>query len=426
MKNRFISESGAGKIGFLWGKTLLAAFVLMALSLVGFRFAAEKRVVTSGIWGTMDVQPMILTVPFELEPELREVPVRNPWVFPGWKIDDTRIFLESVEMPAELKGRLIDAIRAYPQFEGSVLMPSEEDVYALPRSARTTIYNYLSRYEINYEQSNARRYPAKSMKQWMKHIPLSKGTMEALETLSYRNGSLLFFADASTLLNRISEEERFRVYKALHRIKTWNISLCAGKHADLQQLVRYWGVGGHENEVMPFIEAAQEDGGRVDLDSLLPSLPRRLIYRYPKTGDAHGTEKDCHWTAFNFFSRRPDYRLQEDGYLQELIARDYGFIPEENLQFGDLIIYLDSHNEEVRLMHSAVYMGADIVFTKNGTSCVCPWMYMQMTHMDDYYSYGRPLQKRYLRMKPSSLERIQHQVPGKRGNRAGKSTAGTQ
>ena len=65
-----------------------------------------------------------------------------------------------------------------------------------------------------------------------------------------------------------------------------------------------------------------------------------------------------------------------------------------NLQLGNLVVYVD---EEGTVIHSAVYVAADIVFTKNGSSLVHPWMFLKLEDMDKYYPRRKSLTRGFFR-----------------------------
>lgn len=353
-------------------------------------------------FGQLVYKPFVLTAPIERVPELLNVPARNPWMFPEWDVSETRAFIASQSLPVGLRQSLLEKIEERPEIEGTMLMPSTEEVLALPHHARRDIYNYLSRFRLNYEQERAKRRPCDSVREWMAGVDISQETLGLLESLSYRNGSLLFISDVALLLNRIPEKrERLAVFKALNIVETETVFLSAGNGVELDQLIGYWGHGGREQEVGPILESLVKEGGRIDLVHLMPNFVRTHLYQFPEV-DGNWKHQDCHWTALNFHGFGGIYEEGVFENISDIIYKNYAVIPESQAMFGDLLVYLED-DEETRLIHSAIFICDELVFTKNGTLRTSPWMFMKMSHMDDYYTHGSPLRKMYLRLKPGKL-----------------------
>lgn len=55
-----------------------------------------------------------------------------------------------------------------------------------------------------------------------------------------------------------------------------------------------------------------------------------------------------------------------------------------DLRFGDIIVLSDP--QDGKIIHSAVYIAGDIVFTKNGMALQRPWILMRYNDMLSRYS----------------------------------------
>jgi hypothetical protein len=376
---------------------LIGAALLMALLLAagpGFQAAAKP----AAEWGTVEGEPILLVPPIDNVLELQKLKARNPWFFPGWTQAEVSIFLEAAVLPEPLRTALLDRIQEYPSINGCVLMPSDEEVMMLPSDARAWIYNHLSRYNLNGDQAGAGRFPCRSMAEWMEGIPVSDRTLELLESLAYRNGTLLFFADLPLLLSLIDDpKERKVVYTALKRVETLQLTMQLSEKADLVRLAQYWGAGGYESDVRLALEQAHKKGVVLDLAELLPPVPNSRLYQFPVEADRKSGSENCHWTAVNFFSPVGRERPCDADSVQNFIMNHCVRIGEDELRFGDIIVYLRDEDDRFEVVHSAVFIAGDVVFTKNGVAWFSPWMYMRMKHMDDYYRYGVPLRKIYIR-----------------------------
>jgi hypothetical protein len=124
------------------------------------------------------------------------------------------------------------------------------------------------------------------------------------------------------------------------------------------------------------------------------------MYQFPLQDTGGDTIRDCHWSAFNFWSW-PDHLVEEDGTTtyQEIIKSGYSTIPASQLRMGDVIVYLYERGDHATMIHSAVYICDDIVFTKNGSIWSSPWIFMHERQVADYYPTVLPLKKVYLRKK---------------------------
>ncbi|MFN7139466.1 MAG: hypothetical protein ACK4UN_09015, partial [Limisphaerales bacterium] len=67
-----------------------------------------------------------------------------------------------------------------------------------------------------------------------------------------------------------------------------------------------------------------------------------------------------------------------------VVQREYFLVGEglEQAAFGDILFL---QNSDGILIHSAVYIADDIVFTKNGAGYNQPWIYMKMEDMMPFY-----------------------------------------
>jgi len=384
---------------------VLCAVVLMvgtaSAAFVRHRNAdAKVRTVQLASGGTVEIRPLIIVPPIQQEPGLQSVPSRNPWFFPDDDAEEVGRFLKQAKLPEPLIRALFEKSEEISEGKGIVLSPSEEEVLRIPARSRELIYGRLARNRINHEQDCARRFSAVSVRAWLKHAGASEPTLKLADKLEYRNRPLIFFSDISLLLNRIEEPaERFAVYKALNQVKTRQLTIRVPENADIDGLVEYWGRGNRENKVRPLLEGIQQAKTDLEVIHLLPPLARQYLYNFPASFPERGLPYDCHWTAFNFFNWPPDPDIGPDTDYQELIRTEYVVIPQNQLQFGDLVLYLMHDSDKAKLIHSAVYICDGIVFTKNGNIWSSPWIFMTEREMDAYYDFDVPLDKMFIRRK---------------------------
>jgi hypothetical protein len=94
--------------------------------------------------------------------------------------------------------------------------------------------------------------------------------------------------------------------------------------------------------------------------------------------------RDCAWTAFNFFNETPDNRYNDLAYLQQRLAEDFFLLTEEP-RYGDLVLFSKPNGD---LFHACIYLADDIVYTKNGDTAVHPWMLSTLKDLVQHYSYS--------------------------------------
>jgi len=355
-------------------------------------------------WGKVHVRPMVIVPPIEYFSELYDVPSRNPWFFPDWPTNQVTDFIAGLsELSPEQRSTLSGLIEPMPKINGSVLMPSDNDIMALSAEARARIYNILALYKINQNQDCARRFPATSMREWMRGVKMSPKTRRIMDTLAYRNGDIMFFSDIPLLLANIEDpQERFDVYKALNRVATFGMDVVLPRDGNLDELIRFWGGEQRTSEVASLLQGRKEEGRMsVDVIYLMPGFVRHHLYRFPMPDWDGDAIRDCHWTAFNFFNW-PDSLVNMESSMQQVIKNGYFTIPEEKRQMGDIILYLYERGKRTEMMHSAVYVCEDIVFTKNGSIWSSPWIFMREQQVADYYPTVLPLKKVYLRKKKTT------------------------
>ena len=395
---------------FVIGVVLVLSLCLSQKALcaaeVGEGFDVNGR---PGPWGELEISYIQISPPMDIVPELRVIARGRMWHFPEWDRENLADFISASPLSEDMKGAFIKKIEADPQTGGVQITPTTEEVAGLSAEARAYIYNVLSHYKINKAHDKAHRYASPSLDEWMRGVQLSAGARSTMEKLLYRNGNMLFFVDVPILMDSISSlAEKQDVLRALGREKTMLIKLRLGDDSDVDALTRYWGEGGRASQVHPLLESVKERVGERTLDivHLLPSFVRERVYTYPDIREYSSEEvtpQDCHWTSLNFFNREADNNYGNAAKVKECIESQYETVESKELRLGDLLLYM----EDRHLIHSAVYIASDIVFTKNGTNYSSPWMFMYMSDMEQYYPQKEPLKVLCLRSRGRLLTRRQ-------------------
>ena len=217
--------------------------------------------------------------------------------------------------------------------------------------------------------------------------PDSPEARRIVEPLIYRDGAFLHFADIELVRSQIKDPDQLRrVAKTLLRQATVLVRLSVRDPSEVPGLAEYWGRGGRRTDLRPLLESVAGAGPdhSIDIVHLLPAFARNHLYRYPQLTAADLNQSllaNCLWTALNFFTVVPENRFLELPVALETLKRDY-FIVQSGFQLGDVIAFLD---EEGDLFHVAVYLADDLVFSKNGTSPVSPWIIMPLDRVKGYY-----------------------------------------
>jgi hypothetical protein len=97
----------------------------------------------------------------------------------------------------------------------------------------------------------------------------------------------------------------------------------------------------------------------------------------------------------NFFCEKPDDRFFDVEEVRRTLETEYYPIQDEPL-LGDVITLSKSGGA---MVHAAVYIADDVVFTKNGDHFSQPWLLMKLDDMAARYASDPPLLMRVHRLK---------------------------
>jgi len=385
--------------------TTLGSAVINALTMPASEpVAPQGDTVVEGPWGRLEL------VPTRIAPHADLVAHRMPaqaarvvWYFPATSLKSLDSRLRKAALPKPLRSTLMSLARSVGRpVIGYEVRPDRDLVLGLDNESRTRLYLALVNHPRNVDQRQAFRFCGTSAQQWLTGSDISPQTAKLVAPLIYARGELLFFADRTTVSPMLpSADERKKLLKALTRESTFTLKLKLDPDSDIDALAAYWGRGGRETIVRRILAHAHAHvGGLADIDvaGLLPPFARDRLYTYPPRTPAGATVfHDCHWTALNFFceSETPDDRFGMPGAFDTFLD-DYRQITEDQgLRLGDLVTYTDHRGA---VIHSAVYIAAGILFTKNGHG-PHPWTFTKLEAMADYYPLANPLLVRYFRPK---------------------------
>jgi len=363
---------------------------------------ADAIYMREGPWGRVRVRPFMIAPPIDMP---MPTPAAARWVFEDVTRHEFADFCAQLALSDHQFTALLHAVVPAPSVDGFVIKPDASFVQSLSPTARAQIYNRLSDGEHNIDHINAYRCWSPSVERWLRGTRLSDQTRALIKSLTYHNGRMLFFADLALVLEQIDDpDERDRLRWALARERTVRLQLHIAPDEPIESLVAYWGAGGRDQSVRPLLAsmAQRPNGGVIDVVHLLPTFARQRLYTYPLQEDdlPPGDSRDCHWSALNFFNARPDDRLANITQVSSELRRKY--TPVQTPRFGDVVVF-ESAGE---IFHSATYIAANIVMTKNGTRLCRPWMLLPLQAMKDFYPKGKPISVRFLRLRDE--HRVSH------------------
>lgn len=364
--------------------------------------SAAPAQAAGGPWGDLDITPITISPPIEYVPKNWGAIQASAWTFPDATAGDAERFLVSAGLPAADAARLRAGARSTPVVNGVSLLPDAGLVRSLSPDVRARIYLKLgelgvgvdrTRAPINFDQVTAYRYYGDSIDDWLGTSTLQPATRALVDPFIYRHDHFLYFADIEQVRPAIQDPaELQRLAKRLMRHETVLVRVRVGDPTHVDAITEYWGRGGRRTDIRPIIEsiartsvAIDDPSTSIDVSHLLPQLARQLLYRYPKVSAADMDRPllaNCLWTALNFFSAEPDPRYLDVPYALAHLRSDY-FVVEDGYQLGDIVTFSD---RDGTLIHAAVYLADDLVFSKNGTTPLAPWSILPLDHLKGHYA----------------------------------------
>ncbi|ACB76011.1 hypothetical protein Oter_2730 [Opitutus terrae PB90-1] len=351
-----------------------------------------------GPWGELQYSRIVIEPPDEFAVADYSVGRPTVWNFLGYSRDQlTMLWREADLSPADI-ALLEEPGRMTTTDDRIVIRPPDQWVLDLSTAARTRIYSALAAFPENPDQQEPFRFRADTADEWLENSQLAPETIQTVTRLLYRRGSSLLFSDHNLVLPRLaSNAERIRLVKVLARKSTLLVKLRIRPDSDLDTLTDYWGRGPRRKGMRALLESIshRREGITIDVAHLLPRFPRAHLFTYPQPPEETSPGHDCHWTSMNFFNDPPDERFSDAVAVQDALENDY--VPVSGrLMMGDILVFM---RDEKTVVHSCVHIADDIVFTKNGSSEVMPWILMNLSDVAAFYPADPPLTIRAYRRK---------------------------
>jgi hypothetical protein len=351
-----------------------------------------------GPWGRLVTLPIAVSPPPEYiqGKDWTGAPPPAMWFFPAMTGDQLEARLVSYGLSRADAARLRATARSASPYNGLFVMPDDAFVRQMNSDVRAKLYLDLAKFgalsggALNQAQAAAFRFYGTSLNEWLRP-GLSAETRQLVEPLIYRHEGFLTFADIDRIVPLIEDKNELQLLvKRLMRQNTLLVRLRVDDPSKIETIADYWGRGGRRTDLEPLLESVVSVGGEsqktglIDIVHLLPPLARQNLLRYPRP-----TIKDlensvlanCLWTALNFFNEVPDDKYLDPAVAMERLKTDY-YLVYDNYQLGDIVAFTD---EEGQIVHVAVYLADDLLFSKNGMTPLTPWTIMPFDRFKGLY-----------------------------------------
>lgn len=340
-----------------------------------------------GPWGRVSYYHFYLEAPDYVVEQFPLPNTTTKWVFKADEVSSIGPMLKAAGMPEAAVHRMTEPRRVVKDARFAHVFPAHADLEMLPPETRASVYRLLAQNPANVFHYSPVFFLADSVEEWARDSDIPDHLKVSIKALSYQSGDALVFSDVPLLLSQAGtvEEARFIMQK-LTRVRTLmpRLELSAGD--DLQDLLNYWttGLGLRRRDIEPLLRAIVNTEGvaHLDLVHLLPPLSRKLLYTYPDTSHAmEGRLPDCHWTSLNFFKFTPEAYLLDSRLATSMVREDFELV-DAPYRYGDILMFI---RPDGRAIHSANYLADDLLFSKNGSNMLAPWLLMRLGDLNKLY-----------------------------------------
>lgn len=350
-------------------------------------------------WGRLVTMEVDIQQPEEYVSFDTTAETRSAWMFAGLSLGQVKETLKTAGLSEQQIVSALAPGKVSDQSDGVTVKPDEALLFSLKPEVRSRLYNVLAKWPQNKFMNSPYHLPG-NFEEMAKRSGVSDAVVGLVGKLTYQNCGIKFFSDPELVLSKIqSKDEQLLLLKALTYQTAVLARLHLDKDSDLDKIVGYWGSvpGVRAKDVRPLLESVSRTagGGTISLLYLLPKFARERLYTFPMPTQTGDTKMDCHWTALNFLNETPDDRLQDSAFASQYIKENFYQIGKPS-QPGDVLFILDA---EGGVIHSAVHIADDIVFTKNGVNYAQPWILMKTKDLMDVYTRDQAPKALYYRRK---------------------------
>lgn len=359
------------------------------------RMTSIQRPAPSPAWGELESIEFPLEIPDESISLISPAARTSKWWFPRQSVDDVAgalrscglsekeaaQFIEGAEWQATLPAAVSAYIDGFPledlAVEGVSLSPAPSLVLNLSAAVRRRVYSVLAASELNPGHRYPFRFRPELFRTALTQADLPRTKAAMVRQLAYKDEGAVCLADVSALSSVLTTNEFARLLKSLHQTPTLVLRVRVPAPDDVDDLVRYWGSGGREDVIKPFLEGLAKVPGpkTVSVSFFLPAFARTRLYTFPSP-DTIPVEprQDCLWTALNFFNDQPDNRFLENDYAERALRTRFERKPGRP-SYGDLVLLSNPAGDWV---HMGVYIADEVMFTKSGAGSMQPWVLMKI------------------------------------------------
>jgi hypothetical protein len=360
----------------------------------------SSGIIRSGAWGDLQEWDIRIEQPQEYAGFEKTTADGPFWSFGATTLQAVHDLLTASGCTEEQSARLIAK-----RMEGIggivILKPDFETILNLSPEVRSKLYLQLARNPANRFQATPYFVPNGDVGQFFENHHFSDPkAKEIMKRLLYQRNGFTYFSDPETVIKSLdSDKERGDFLRSLTCQDAILARLLIRPNSDIDKPLDYWALsmpGVLLKDLKTLFESQKRlpHGGSVSLLYALPPMARDRLYTSPlppKDGDPK--LPDCHWTALNFFSLIPDPRMSDNDFAGRFITDHYYEIAKPGIA-GDLVLLLNSSGA---VMHSAVYLADDLVFTKNGINYAQPWILMHERDLVGTFSAISPVKVGYFR-----------------------------
>jgi hypothetical protein len=344
---------------------------------------AVRTYLNPGPWGTVEYVPFELSIPEEFLSVRMDEKSERRWFFKGYTTDTLKAFFQQQPLTDTQRQQLLQA-KWETANDGIHVTPPTEVILSLSPEARHSIYNTLAQFSENpWQREDAYAIAVREFDHFFDKVDVSPETVALVKKLCYPRGRVMLLSDLPAILEKVSSPtEKLNLEKALSRRWTMLLKLHVAPTADVDRLLSYWARAGQGKDLRPLLQAMTKlpNGAIVDVTHLLPPMPTERIYTYPFP--SYTQPENCHWTSFNFFRDPPEGQYTDAASLHKKLESDY-YPVFSDPRYGDVVLLAKPNGD---IIHSAVYIADNVVYTKNGGHFSAPWLLMDLSRLLDCYS----------------------------------------
>ena len=353
-------------------------------------------------WGELFVQDITIEQPTEYVSFESTDPRRTEWFFGACNQTQAANILGAAGLTDAECTALLQKDVTTSSASGTTVTPPDSIVLGLKKEVRAKLYQELARWPENKLCAAPYQLATEPLEKIFVNKNIRQEIIDLVRSLTFVRGGITCFSDLNLVLNRLSSpQEKIKFLQALTFQQATLVQVHIDDQTDIDELLGYWGSVPEvrSKDLRPLLESIQKtpEGFNISLLYFLPPFARERLYTFPFPSKPGDTKMDCHWTALNFFNATTDDRFQDTSYASTYVNENFYQIGAAT-KCGDLIFL---RNSSGAIVHSAVHIAGDIVFTKNGINYAQPWILMRMKNLVQVYTGEKPPEVIFYRRKES-------------------------